>query len=267
MSSAAVSPPIERINVLGVGLSVLNMETALRAIKAALQERRKGYLCFTGVHPVMEAQADESLRTIFNHAFLATPDGMPMVWLGRFHGHPEMGRVYGPDLLLEMMEWSRTSGCRHFFYGGSEGVADALAEKMRARFPGVEICGTFCPPFRALNETERTGLIATIDQLRPDVIWVGLGSPKQDRFMAEYLPLLNTTLMAGVGAAFDFHTGRITQAPRWMQRSGLEWLFRVVQEPRRLGKRYLKSNPLFVLQLLLQLSGLRKYPLAEREKR
>ena len=251
---------IKRVNVLGVGISVLNLPTALAAMAQALSERRKGYICVTGVHGVMEAQADPDFKAILNNALLCTPDGVPMVWAGKMNGFSEMDRVYGPDLLLTVCEWSEKSGCRHFFFGGAEGVAELLAEKLKARFPGLIVAGTFAPPFRALTPDEETKLQEQVRNLRPDIIWVGLSTPKQERFMVEFLPKLDTTLMVGIGAAFDFHSGRVKQAPRWMQRSGLEWFYRLCREPRRLAKRYLRNNPLFLWKISGQLLGLRKYP-------
>jgi len=252
---------VKRVNVLGVGLSVLNLKTALDAITGAIRARRKGYICVTGVHGVIEAQTDDAFRRILNHAFLCTPDGMPMVWMGKIHGYREMNRVYGPDLVLDVCAWSETSGARHFFYGGADGVADLLAKKLKEKFPKLDIAGTFTPPFRPLSVDEEKGLQETIRAARPDILWVGLSTPKQEKFMAEYLPKLEVTLMIGVGAAFDFHSGRVKQAPRWMQRSGLEWFYRLCQEPRRLARRYFKNNPLFALKILGQLSGLKKYSL------
>ena len=251
----------KRVNVLGVGISVLNLKTALAAIAGAVRDRRKGYIGVTGVHGVMEAQADAIFKNILNRAFLCTPDGMPMVWMGQLHGHREMDRVYGPDLMLEVCAWSESSGCKHFFYGGADGVAEELGARLMARFPKLKIVGCYTPPFRALNAAEELELQQRVHAAGPDILWVGLSTPKQEKFMAEFLPKLDATLLIGVGAAFDFHAGRTRQAPRWMQRSGLEWLFRLVCEPRRLGKRYLKNNPLFALKIAAQLSGLKKYPL------
>ena len=251
----------KRVNVLGVGISVLNLPSALDAIAAAVRERRKGYICVTGVHGVMEAQDDENFKVILNGAFLCTPDGMPMVWAGKLAGHREMRRVYGPDLMLDVCKWSETSGAKHFFYGGADGVAELLTQKLKAKFPKLQVVGTFTPPFRALNEIEVGDLKKRISESQPDIFWVGLSTPKQEKFMAEFLPKLDVTLMIGVGAAFDFHSGRTKQAPRWMQRSGLEWLFRLASEPRRLAKRYFRNNPLFVLKFFAQLAGLKKYPL------
>jgi N-acetylglucosaminyldiphosphoundecaprenol N-acetyl-beta-D-mannosaminyltransferase len=252
-----------RVNVLGVGISVLNLRTAVDAMAEAVATRRKGYVCVTGVHGVMEAQGDENFKGILNRAFLCTPDGMPMVWVGKLNGRKEMSRVYGPDLMLEVCAWSEASGCRHFFYGGAGGVAETLVEKLRARFPKLRVAGTFTPPFRALEAGEERALQEMIRAAKPDILWVGLSTPKQERFMAEYLPKLDVTLMVGVGAAFDFHSGRVKQAPHWMQRSGLEWFYRLCSEPRRLAKRYLRNNPRFVLKFTAQLLGLKKYPLPD----
>jgi len=251
----------KRINVLGVGISVLNLESALTAIGDAVRERRKGYVCVTGVHGVMEAQDDAGFKKILNESFLCTPDGMPMVWAGKLNGQREMRRVYGPDLLLDVCAWSETSGAKHFFYGGADGVAELLAQKLKLKFPKLKIVGTFTPPFRALNAEEELKLREQVATAQPDILWVGLSTPKQEKFMAEFLPKLDATLMIGVGAAFDFHSGRVKQAPRWMQRSGLEWLYRLCSEPRRLAKRYFKNNPLFVLKYFCQLTGLKKFPL------
>ena len=252
---------IERVNVLGVGISVLNLRTALTAIGDAVCARRKGYICVTGVHGVMEAQVDATLRRILNQAFLCTPDGMPMVWMGWLRGHREMSRVYGPDLMLDVCEWSQKNPCRHFFFGGAPGVAEKLRDNLTKRFPGLQVAGCYAPPFRPLNAGEELQLQEMIHAAQVDILWVGLSTPKQEKFMAEFLPRLEVTLMIGVGAAFDFHSGRVKQAPRWMQRTGLEWFYRLCQEPGRLAKRYLRNNPLFVVKIAGQLCGLKKYPL------
>ena len=259
--SGRSGPAVQRVNVLGVGLSVLNLETAVAAIAEAVQTRTKGYVCVTGVHGVSEAQSDPAFRTILNRAFLCTPDGMPMVWMGKAAGFLEMDRVYGPDLMLEVFRWSQKRPVRHFFFGGAPGVAGELKASLEARFPGVQIAGCYTPPFRPLDEAEEEDLRKQVTEARVDLFWVGLSTPKQERFMANYLDKLDATVMLGVGAAFDFHAGRVPQAPKWMQRSGLEWFFRLCKEPRRLWRRYLKNNPLFVGRAFLQLTRLRKYRL------
>ena len=250
-----------RANVLGVGVSALNLDSAVQQIVRALQQKAKGYICVTGVHGVSEAQKDPAFRQILNQAFLNTPDGMPMVWMGRLQGFEDMGRVYGPDLMLRMAEVSASHSFTHFFYGGGPGVAEELRQRLEARFPGLRIVGTFAPPFRALTTAEADELRSLVGGLKPDILWVGLSTPKQEKFMAQYWQELEATLLIGVGAAFDFHAGRVRQAPRWMQRGGLEWLFRLGCEPRRLWKRYLKNNPLFVFRAVCQLTKLRKYRL------
>jgi N-acetylglucosaminyldiphosphoundecaprenol N-acetyl-beta-D-mannosaminyltransferase len=184
---------------------------------------------------------------------------MPTVWMGHLQGHPEMRRVYGPDLMLRVCQLTQSGNFTHFLYGGAPGVAETLKTRLEQQFPGLKIVGSWSPPFRPLTQEEEDTLVRRVAELSPDIFWVGLSTPKQERFMADYWQKLSATLFFGVGAAFDFHAGRVRQAPRWMQRSGLEWLFRLVCEPRRLWKRYLKNNPLFLWRAFLQCSGLRKY--------
>jgi len=255
---------VDRVNVLGVGLSAINLEMAQQAFVEAIQAKRKGYVCITGVHGVMESQDAPSLRAIHNRAFLCTPDGMPMVWVGRLNGFKKMDRVYGPDLMLDICQLSVRHGFRHFFYGGANGVAQELKSKLEQRFPGIQIVGVYEPPFRPLHPAEEKTFTEMVRQAKPDIIWVGLSTPKQEKFMSEYLPKLDTTLMVGVGAAFDFHAGKVRQAPRWIQRSGFEWLFRLCHEPRRLWKRYFKNNPRFLFYIFCQWIGLKKYHLEEK---
>jgi N-acetylglucosaminyldiphosphoundecaprenol N-acetyl-beta-D-mannosaminyltransferase len=252
-------PP--RVNVLGVGVSALNRARVLAVFAEALRTGRRGYVCVTGVHGVIESQADPELRRIHNRSLLTTPDGMPMVWLGRLAGHRDMTRVYGPDLMEWVMAWSQTSGATHFFFGGNDGVAGELKARLEQRFPGLRVAGTYTPPFRPLNAAEEAALADQVRAARPDFLWVGLSTPKQERFMARYVDRLDAKIFVGVGAAFDFHAGRVAQAPRWIQGSGFEWLYRLAREPRRLWKRYLRNNPLFLWKLAGQLTGLRRYAL------
>lgn len=260
MPEPTANPPLHA-NVLGVKVSAINLDLAATAMVKALEQKVKGYICVTGVHGVSEARCDPAFRHILNQAFLNTPDGMPMVWMGRLQGRTQMGRVYGPDLMLRLCEVSGVRGFTHFFYGGAPGVAEELKRRLEERFPGLRIVGTYTPPFRPLTPAEEAELARQVSRVKPDVFWVGLSTPKQEKFMAQYWQKLEATLFVGVGAAFDFHAGRTRQAPRWMQRSGLEWFFRLCCEPRRLWKRYLKNNPLFVFRALGQLSGLKQYPL------
>jgi N-acetylglucosaminyldiphosphoundecaprenol N-acetyl-beta-D-mannosaminyltransferase len=251
----------DRANVLGVGISAISLDLAVAAVAEALERRTKGYVCVTGVHGVSEAQCDPAFRAILNHSFLTTPDGMPTVWMGRWQGFRQMRRVYGPDLMLRVCDSTRTRGYTHFLYGGAPGVADALKGRLEEQFPGLRIVGTYTPPFRPLTDVEEQQLLRLVDELKPDLFWVGLSTPKQEKFMAQYWQKLGATLFFGVGAAFDFHAGRMRQAPLWMQRSGLEWLFRLVCDPARLWRRYFKNNPLFILRALLQVTHLKKYTL------
>ena len=253
------NPP--RVNILGVGISAINMDLALKLIEVWIAHRESHYVCVTPVHSVMECQRDSALRRIHNASGLTTPDGMPLVWLSLLRGYHNVDRVYGPDLMLALCERSVGGGYRHFFYGGAEGVPEQLAANLQRRFPGLTVVGTYSPPFRPLTPEEDDQVVQMINEARPDVVWVGLGSPKQERWMAAHIGRVKAPAIIGVGAAFDFLTGRKRQAPRWMQRNGLEWLFRLLTEPRRLWRRYLVNNPLFVLLVLAQALGLRRYSL------
>jgi len=250
-------PPVPRYNVLGVGVSALTLSQARDLVVGARGRKGLGYVCLCTVHGIGEARADPALRRIFNKSWLTTPDGMPLVWMGP----AGVERVYGPDLMLAVCDAGRACGLRHFLYGGKPGVAGELAESLRARFPGLEVAGTFTPPFRDLDDAEMRQLEADVARSRPDIIWVGLGTPKQERFMAGPGSALDAGLLVGVGAAFDFHSGRVRQAPRWIQRSGFEWLFRLCTEPARLGPRYVRTNTMFLLRLAAQKLGMRRYPL------
>ena len=226
---------IQRVNVLGVGVSVLDQDRARAFLFEAAEQGHRGYVTVTGVHGVSEAQGDETLREIFNRALLVTPDGMPMVWMGRLQGHDSIRRVYGPDLMLNICENSVEHGFTHFLYGGVPGVAEELRLHLQKRFPGIKVVGTFTPPFRRLNDSELSDLQAMVRGTRPDFFWVGLSTPKQERFMAQHLSVLpEAKIFIGVGAAFDLLIGRVRQAPKSMQKMGLEWLFRLTQEPKRL---------------------------------
>lgn len=259
------TPP--RFNVLGVGVHALSLDEARDRLVALRGQKHRGYVCCATAYNTNLARTDRTLRAAYNRAFLTTPDGMPLVWLGRWHGHCAITRVYGPDLMLAVCDAGRAVGLRHFFYGGAPGVAEQLRTALTARFPGLEVAGTFTPPFRELSPEEFVSLQQQIAAARPDVIWVGLSTPKQEKFMAAAANQLDAALLVGVGAAFDFLSGRVPQAPRWMQRSGLEWLHRLATEPRRLWRRYLVHNPMFVLRTLAQLTGLRRYSLEDARDR
>jgi len=256
---------IERTSVLGVGVSAVNMDSAVDLILQWIEAGRhtpetyqdaytdkhkeKHYVTVTGVHGVMEAQDDPAFKTILNQSGLTVPDGMPLVWLSWLAGKSHVTRVYGPNLTLALSAAMAQKGFTSFYYGGNSGVAQQLSEALESRFPGLKTAGFYCPPFRPLTDQEEDELIQKINTSKPDVVWVGLSTPKQERFMASMIHRLNCPVMIGVGAAFDFHTGRVRQAPHWMQVCGLEWFFRMIMEPRRLWKRYLKNNPRFLYLL------------------
>jgi N-acetylglucosaminyldiphosphoundecaprenol N-acetyl-beta-D-mannosaminyltransferase len=252
-----------RVNVLGVGISPTHMAETVAVIQTWIDRGKRHYVCVTGVHGVMQCQEDEELRRIHHASGLTVPDGMPLVWAGRLHGFSCMGRVFGPDLMLEVCRSSVNRGYTHFLYGGDAGVAEELERSLVQRFPNLKIVGTFTPPFRPLNRGEEDQLIEQVAQAKPDIFWVGLSTPKQERFMAAYLPRLDTKVMLGVGAAFDFHTGRAKDAPGWMKKTGLQWLHRLSQEPKRLWKRYLINNPLFIYKITLQMVKKRRTISAE----
>lgn len=249
----------DRVDVLGVGISVIDMPAAVKEIGRFIREGRREYVCITGVHGVMECQRDPVLMEIHNRSGLTTPDGMPMVWAGRWVGAP-IERVYGPDLMLEICARGQEPGWRHFLYGGAQGVPELLAGALQRRFSDLQIVGTHSPPFRELSESELSEVVQTINESHADIVWVGLSTPKQERWMHGVRPLLNTAVLVGVGAAFDIHTGRTRQAPSWMQKTGLEWLFRLLSEPRRLWRRYFYANPRFIWRILRRPPKLQPYP-------
>jgi N-acetylglucosaminyldiphosphoundecaprenol N-acetyl-beta-D-mannosaminyltransferase len=249
----------EQVNILGVGISVLTMETALQKIEALIDRGDCGYVCVTGAQGIIEAQKDKHYRNILNSAFLNTPDGMPTVWLGKYHGFQSMERVYGPRLMLALCGNSVEKGYRHFLYGGRPGVAEKLKAELLLKYPGLQIVGTYTPPFRQLTVEEEDDLLSRIQACCPQVLWCGLGTPKQERFMARYRDRLPVQLMIGVGAAFDILSGTTREAPEWVLRTGLTSIFRICQEPRRLGPRYLLNNPRFIWLTFLQLSGIRRF--------
>lgn len=246
-------------NVLGVRVHAVDIDLAADRIETAIANGERGYVCVTGVHGVMEAQNDPSVKAILNHSLLTTPDGMPMVWVGKLQGFKCMNRVFGPDLMLEVCSRSVQKGYTHFLYGGVPGVAEQLKDALLSRFPGIKLVGIYTPPFRPLTDGEFAQLKETIGVLKPDLFWVGLSTPKQERFMAAHGRQLTTKVMLGVGAAFDILTGNLRDAPDWVKKLGMQWMHRFMQEPSRLWKRYLVNNPKFMWKIALQLIGARHY--------
>ncbi len=243
---------LRKCDILGVLVNPVNINDAVAAISDSILNKRRMYVCVTGVHGIMESQYRSAIKDIHNKAGMVTPDGMPLVWLSRIRGFKNVGRVYGPDLMLAVCKYSLGKGFRHFFYGGTPEIVNKLVNNLRCFFPGIIVAGSYCPPFRSLTEEEECEVISVINNARSDIVWIGLSTPKQEIWMSRYSEKLNPTVLIGVGAAFDFHAGLKKQAPAWMQRSGLEWFFRLSSEPKRLWKRYLVNNVFFICLLIWQ---------------
>jgi N-acetylglucosaminyldiphosphoundecaprenol N-acetyl-beta-D-mannosaminyltransferase len=250
---------IPRANILGVTISAINLAQTMESVEGWIIRGEHNYICVTPAHGVMDCQRDPELKRIFNHSGLTTPDGMSIVWLLKWKGYRHVERVYGPDLLLALCERSLETGWRHFFYGGAPGVAERLSARLVARFPRLQVAGAYAPPFRPITEDEDRAITNSINAADPDIVWVGLSTPKQERWMAGHIGRLNVPVLVGVGAAFDFLSGSKPHAPRWIQRFGFEWLFRLVTEPRRLWRRYIQY-PYFLWLVLGQILGLKHYP-------
>lgn len=246
--------------VLGVRVDAVQIPDVVNQMECWIKERRgTHYIAVTGMHGISEAQEDGTFKIILNSADLVVPDGMPLVWLGRLRGFSLRRRVYGPELMLTFCEQTSCRSYRHFFYGGAPGVAEQLAETLRTRFAGIQVAGSYSPPFRPLRGEERREVVAMISRLRPDVVWVGLSTPKQERWMHEYRKEIDVPVMVGVGAAFDLNSGRMKQAPAWMREHGFEWFYRLLQEPLRLWRRYLVFGPKFLGNVILELLGLKTF--------
>ena len=250
---------IARFPVIGTPIAALTMEGAIQSLVSAPVDGRRLHVHFCTVHSLVEAAEDATLRAVFAAPdSIATADGMPIVWVGRARGI-KVERVCGPDLMPALLDRARSVGGRHFFYGGAPGVAARLAARMVEAYPGLEVVGTHSPPFRALTAQEDAAEIELINAALPDFVWVGLGAPKQDLWAARQRPHLHAAVILAVGAAFDFHSGGLRRAPIWMQRRGLEWLFRLYAEPRRLARRYVVTNTRFVILLVRdRLAGRRR---------
>ena len=238
-----------RVDVLGVGISAIDPADALGEVTRWIDNGIQHYVCVTGVHGVMESQGDAELLRIHNESGLTTPDGMPMVWAAKLAGAKNTQRVYGPDLMLAVCERAAQRDWSCFLYGATDAVLDQLRANLSDRYPGLKIVGTHSPPFRPLTPEEDDAVVREINASGAHIVWVGLSTPKQERWMASHIGRVNAPALFGVGAAFDIHAGNLKQAPRWMQRSGLEWLFRLASEPRRLWRRYAVNNPRFVLAI------------------
>lgn len=250
-AAAPSAPPSAEL--LGVQLALIDYAGALDWIDAVIAAGSREYVCVAATHTVMTCAEDPELRAAVRSASMTVPDGQPLVWalhaLGRGDGLD--GRVYGPELMARACERATRTGTRMFLYGGrNQGALVQLTANLRARYPGLQIVGGYVPPFRPLTQEEEDGVVAEIDRCGADIVWVGIGVPKQEKWMAHIRPRLRAPVLVGVGAAFDFHAGLVPQAPAWVQTAGLEWAYRLAREPRRLWRRYLRYNPLFVLGFL-----------------
>jgi len=261
-ASAAAAPPevpvVPTRRVLGVDLAATDYEGAMDAMDAMVERRARGYVCAVATHAVMVAQDDPEMHAALSGSTLTVPDGMPLVWAMNALGETLEDRVYGPDLMLRYTERCARHGHRVYLYGGRDERALAdLSDNLRRRFGGLDVVGGYSPPFRALTPDEEDQVVAGIEAARPDVLWVGIGVPKQEKWMLRMRPRLEVPVMCAVGAAFDFHAGLVAQAPPWLQRRGLEWLYRVTREPRRLAPRYLRYNPRFAVGAARQVARAR----------
>ena len=243
-------------DVAGVHFDFVPMRQVIEAIEQWRAARRRNYIVLTNPHSVMVCRRDEQMRRATLSAGLTLPDGVGVILAAELLGYGRQHRVTGPALMLDLIDRSREFGYRHFFYGGAEGVADELARRMTNQFPGAIVAGTYCPPFRQLTAQEDQEIVDRINATRPDVVWIGLGAPKQEKWMRDHIGRIDAPAMIGVGAAFDFHSGNVKWAPWWVRRCGVEWAYRLACEPRRMWRRNLDS-PLFLATVLTQALVLR----------
>ena len=258
-------PPLPRFRLLDVALTGVRLRDAVAAVIGMCRGGGKGYVCVFAVDSLLKCHDDPRLAAIANSSAMTLCDGMPLVLAGRFFGKLDMSRCYGPDVMLGVADEGRKAGIRHYFYGGNdEDTLSRLRANFAAKFPGIVDAGGEVPPFHRLSGAEKAETAARINAAKPDVVWVGIGTPKQDFWVSEMRPLLDAPLLVAVGAAFNFHAGKVPQAPVWMRRACLEWLYRLCAEPRRLWRRYLVGNPRFLLLVLRQLATRRPFPAGSR---
>jgi N-acetylglucosaminyldiphosphoundecaprenol N-acetyl-beta-D-mannosaminyltransferase len=239
-----------REDIHGVPVSALTMSRALEEINEWIASERRTYVCVLDVHALVEAQSAPELREIYRFADMVTADGVPLLWLLRGKGHRTAERVCGPDLMPALFDDSQRHGHRHFLYGSTEATLSLLEQELKRRFPRAVMAGSYAPPFRPLSEQEERDADRMVNRANPDIVWVGLGAPKQERWMAAHRPHLNASVLIGVGGAFDMVAGKVRRAPRFIRRMGCEWMYRLAQEPGRLSGRYLEANTKFVRMLI-----------------
>jgi len=261
MSTSAVvspSPAQPEFSILGVPLRAVQIPELITQMEQWIERGERGHcITFANVHVVMEARRDRSFQNILaDQAVFNVPDGMPLIWFGRVHGFDLRRRVYGPDLMRAFCETAALKGYRHFFYGGATGVPERLAANIERECPGTKIVGTYSPPFRPLTTEEDDGVVEMINAAQPDVLWLGLGCPKQEKWAYEHRSRLHVPVIASVGQAFDIYSGHVKQAPSWMRENGMEWFYRLITNPRRLWRRYLVYNSQFVFLLARERIGL-----------
>lgn len=248
------SVPLTQYSILGVRFSLPSYSDVLEGILEWREQDDRRYITMTPPYSVLMCHRDSVLRRSTDGAALTLPDGVGIILAARLLGYPHHGRVTGPTLMLKLCDRGREYGMRHFFYGGASGVAEILAERLTARFPGLAVAGTCCPPFRALSPEEDTEIVRQINEARADIVWVGLGSPKQEKWMADHVGRIDAPAMIGVGAAFDFHSGQVKWAPAWMRKMGIEWAYRLGTEPGRMWRRNVNSF-VFLAKVLRQCFG------------
>jgi N-acetylglucosaminyldiphosphoundecaprenol N-acetyl-beta-D-mannosaminyltransferase len=247
---------LPNVSILGVPISLVDLKTAVGTILLWAQNGDAKYVCARDVHGLMISLKDPAMMDIHRAAGLVTPDGMPLVWLSKWRSRQPVKRVCGADLVDALCNEGQSRGLRHYFYGGKPGVAEAMIRNLKAKYPDLVVTGSCSPPFRRLTEEEDADVVDAINQSGAQVVWIGLSTPKQEFWMRDHVGRIDGTTLIGVGAAFDFHSGAITRAPKWMQKSGFEWLHRLLSEPGRLWRRYVVMAPIFIFKIVCEEIGL-----------
>lgn len=238
-------------NILGVDIAAIDMGWLIHYLNNNIAQLSGDYMCVSNVHTTVTAYEDAEYRKVQNGGIMAIPDGGPLSSVGQKRGFKDMKRTTGPSLMGEIFKISVTKGYRHYFYGSTDETLEKLYSSLIENYPGIQIAGMYSPPFRQMTEEEDKAIIERINETKPDFVWVGLGAPKQEKWMAVHQGQV-TGLMIGVGAGFDYHAGNIERAPEWMQKSNLEWLYRLMQDPKRLFKRYLHTNTKFIWNAMIR---------------
>lgn len=243
----------DRVNIIDVQISNTNLKDLIEEIMIFIEKKETNYICVSNVHTTVEARKDKNFRKIVNESFMSIPDGMPLTWIGKLKGHKSMSRTTGPDVMDEIFKLSQQKGYKHYFYGSSNETISLMIQNLKKEYPDLIIVGSKESVFRSLTNQEDQDLVTEINRLNPDIIWVGLGAPRQEIWMNKHRTKIESSLMIGVGGAFAIYAGLVSRAPHSMQRMGIEWLYRLIKEPRRLWKRYLVSNLQFLFYLVLHI--------------